>query len=708
MSVAENFKLKTVNQTPQAKDDVISAGEDTGASIAIADLLANDAGGNGKSFYGIGQADPRIPATTATTLLGGTITVSNGAITYASAGSAAIQALGAGETVVDTFTYTIRMGNGVLSTATVSITVTGTNDGPTIVEAATTATGAVAELADGSAGENSTVLLTSGSIGFADLDTNDVHSASVSAHSAGYLGGITLTAVDQGANSVGWTFSVPDSQLDALAAGETRIQLYDVSVSDGQGGMITKTVSVTITGTNDGPVAVADTATAVEDGGAVNIAVLANDTDVDAGDTKSVASVNTAGTVGSVSVNTDGSLSYNPGSNFQHLGAGETAVDSFTYTMKDASGATSTATVDVTVNGVNDAPSALNDNRSTNEDSSITINVLGNDSDVDGDALSLAGLSGSTSALGASISIVNGQVVYNAASSAALNALNTGQFATDSFTYSVSDGITTTTATVTVNVAGVSDSGAVNDTVSTGEDNRIYIDVLANDTSPNGKTIVGLNGTANGTATTALGAEIQIFNGQIFYNPQNAAGIQALNSGQTAVDTFTYTMRDGSGTLSQATVTVNVAGFTEGTIINSGVTATVTFNNANPFTIPQSYSEKGITVQSLYNPNSSPHLHFSTSNGDPSVELYNHSGCCSTPYEFRYFNPDNGDTTFSLQSFDHFGAGGIWTSSKGGSIVATAQGTVDFSSNPLFTDVEWIRWDPVSNSDYIDNFRFTG
>ncbi len=97
-------------------------------AISIATLMGNDAGGDGKQFYGIHQTNATIAATTATTSKGATITVAGSDILYDPSGSAAIQALPAGQPLGDTFTYTIRLANGALSTGNVTVTVAGAND----------------------------------------------------------------------------------------------------------------------------------------------------------------------------------------------------------------------------------------------------------------------------------------------------------------------------------------------------------------------------------------------------------------------------------------------------------------------------------------------------------------------------------------------------------------------------------------------------
>src|SRR5262249_44434872 len=154
-----------------------------------------------------------------------------------------------------------------------------------------------------------------------------------------------------------------------LPAGGERTVAFTYQAADADGGISDPaTVLVTVTGANDAPVAADDTATTDEDT-ALHVAapgILSNDIDVDAGDTRAVAAVNgDSATVGQpitlasgavVTVLSDGSYTYDPNGAFEALAPGETATDSFTYTVTDAAGATSAATVTITITGVNDAP----------------------------------------------------------------------------------------------------------------------------------------------------------------------------------------------------------------------------------------------------------------------------------------------------------------------------------------------------------------
>jgi VCBS repeat-containing protein len=171
--------------------------------------------------------------------------------------------------------------------------------------------------------------------------------------------------------------------------------------------------------------------------------VLNNDSDLDVGDTLTVTSVDTSGTVGAVTAwNADGSFTYNPNGQFEYLQAGGSTTDSFTYMVSDGYSGNDTATVTVTVNGLNDPPVAVNDSAVTKKDTPVIIDVLSNDSDPDvGDILTVDSV---TQGANGSVSNNGSYATYTPA---------TGFNGTDSFSYTVSDGNGgTDTATVSVTV----------------------------------------------------------------------------------------------------------------------------------------------------------------------------------------------------------------------------------------------------------------
>ena len=191
--------------------------------------------------------------------------------------------------------------------------------------------------------------------------------------------------------------------------------------------------------------------------------VLTNDTDTD-DDTLSVFSETiTTTNGGTVETSTDGSFTYTPATDFN-------GTDTFTYEVTDGAD-TDTGTVTLTVEAVNDAPVANADNISGSEDVVITGNVLadngnGADSDVDGDILSIVAVNGQISSVGDQITLAsgalltvvkNGQVEYDPNDQ--FNHLESGEIATDSFQYTVSDGNgSTDTQTTIINIYGVSDT----------------------------------------------------------------------------------------------------------------------------------------------------------------------------------------------------------------------------------------------------------
>ena len=154
---------------------------------------------------------------------------------------------------------------------------------------------------------------------------------------------------------------------------------------------------------------------------------------------------------GTVTVNLDGTLNYTPDANFN-------GTDTITYTVTDGS-LSDTATVTVTVTAVNDAPVGNNDVAATNEDTTVSnINVLGNDTDVDGDTLSVAGGASAPAA-------ANGTVTVNL--DGTLNYTPDANFnGTDIITYTVTDGSLSDTATVTVTVTAVNDAPVGNNDVA--------------------------------------------------------------------------------------------------------------------------------------------------------------------------------------------------------------------------------------------------
>jgi VCBS repeat-containing protein len=283
---------------------------------------------------------------------------------------------GATEQVV--VSYTIQDEHGAQSSSTVTITVTGTNDGPVIDAANTTASAQVTELVDGATGENATTHTKTGTIAFSDVDLTDTHSVlGVVPQGSGYLGTLTLGTIDQAGDTVGWSFAVADGALDGLAAGQVLTQTYTVTLGDGHGGTVAQEVTVTLTGTNDAPAinAAGTTGSAqvteIADGAAGENAATHTKTgtiafsDVDLTDTHSVLGVvpQGSGYLGSLTLGAVDQAGDKVGWSFSvsdsaldGLQAGQVLTQTYTVTVSDGKGGTATQDVTVTISGTNDAP----------------------------------------------------------------------------------------------------------------------------------------------------------------------------------------------------------------------------------------------------------------------------------------------------------------------------------------------------------------
>ncbi|MGA9533457.1 MAG: Ig-like domain-containing protein, partial [Anaerolineales bacterium] len=248
---------------------------------------------------------------------------------------------------------------------------------------------------------------------------------------------------------------------------------FDYQVTDtAQGAEIQQsdaaTVDITVDPVNDVPIANVDTVGTDEDA-SVTVSVLSNDTGL--GDAPVSVTVTGSAANGAALANPNNTVTYTPDANWN-------GVDSFVYTVTDDNGDFDTAAVTVTVNSVNDPPTAGNDSASVDEDSSVTFNVLTNDGDVDGtlDETSVAVVSAPSH--GTSSPNPDGTIDYTP---------DADYRGSDSFTYTVddNDGATSNAATVSMTVNPVDDTPLTNaDSYDTDEDVPLTVPVpgvLGND-----------------------------------------------------------------------------------------------------------------------------------------------------------------------------------------------------------------------------------
>ncbi|WP_061027047.1 tandem-95 repeat protein [Vibrio jasicida] len=244
----------------------------------------------------------------------------------------------------------------------------------------------------------------------------------------------------------------------------------------------------------------------------VTIDVLANDTDQDS-ENLSIESATVPDEQGTVEI-VDGELIFTPAEDFN----GDATV---TYVVTDGE-MTDEASVTISVNPVNDAPVAVDDIATTDEDTPVTIDVLSNDTDLDNDTLTI--VSASVPIEQGIVEIVDGKLVFTPAES--FNGEAT-------ITYVVSDGELTDEATVSVTVNPVNDAPIANDdSATTDEDTPVTIDVLPNDTDVDGDTLTIVN-----ASVPAEQGTVEIVDGKLVFTPAENFNGEA---------TISYTVSDGA------------------------------------------------------------------------------------------------------------------------------------------------------------------
>ncbi len=412
-----------INEPLALRNDSASSGNLAPAAI---DVLRNDVAPEGATL-----------ATGPLSSLGASLAVVDGKITYDPTGSALLSRLAVGQVVSDSFTYSVA-SNGTTATATVTVRVTGRNTPPV----------AVVDRVETAADQ---AILFNPAANDTDAQNSPIAIQSVAARSA--LGAAVALQAD---GSVRYN-PTGVAGFIKLRSGETLVDSFTYVIADEQGAIARGQVFVTVTGVNDAPVAANDSAAAF-DNAVANINVLANDRDTDEIAPLSVTVAGTSVRGASLVVLPDGRIAYDPRAVLQGLALGETLADTFSYTVTDALGLTSTATVSVLVKGRNAGPVAVADAITLVAGAAGRINVLANDRDIDtGAVLSLSRLD-AASRLGATLTLnADGSVRYDAGSSAVLSALAPGQSRTDRFAYTVSDehgALSTATVTVTVFGAG--------------------------------------------------------------------------------------------------------------------------------------------------------------------------------------------------------------------------------------------------------------
>ncbi|WP_139125363.1 tandem-95 repeat protein, partial [Vibrio parahaemolyticus] len=469
-SAIVEVNVTPANDAPVAKDDIATTQEDTAVTI---DVLPNDTDVDGDKLSIESVSVPKEQ---------GTVEVVDGKLVFTPAenfnGDAEI-------------TYTVTDG-ALTDQATVKVTVNAVNDTP-VVES---------NIADQTLAEDFTPYTIDLNTAFSDVDNVDGElTFSVSGNSniqVAIVNGIaTITPTADWNGSETLTFTATDP------SGESVSQPVNFTVA---------------------PVAdiVADKATVVEDTPTI-IKVLGNDTFEDDGKVVSL-DTNNGPANGTVSVNPDGSVTYTPNDNY-------VGKDTFTYIVTSG-GVSESTTVNVDVTPVNDAPVAKDDTATTQEDTAVTIDVLPNDTDVDGDKLSIQ--SASVPEAQGKVEIVDGKLVFTPAEN----------FNGDAeITYTVTDGELTDAAKVTVTVNPVNDAPTIKvDAVESITEDAVSTDTVVatltvRDTdTPEDQLTVSLENNSNGYFVL-VGNEVKL----------TQAGVDAVNNDELNLKDLTISASVSDG-----------------------------------------------------------------------------------------------------------------------------------------------------------------
>jgi VCBS repeat-containing protein len=607
-ALADSFTVTTVDGTSQVVSITITGANDTpvvtGAvdSGAVTEDVLPEAANGTIDFGDVDLADAHVTSVTpgGGSYLGTfTANVTNdstgdgvGQVTWLfTADNALLQSRGDGQVLVQTYTVVIDDGHGGTASQLVTITITGTDDAAVITG---DSTGAVVE----AGGVNNGIPGTPTDSG--DLDATDVDGppdswevvVSPAASTNGY-GTFTITA-----DGV-WTYTLDNSNavVQALPASGSLADAFTVVTIDGT----SQVVSITITGANDAPVAVADGngGDAVIESGVVagdpSAAgnVLTNDTDVDTGDSRTVTAVNGAavnvgqalvGLYGTLTLLADGSWTYalddtDPDTNA--LAEGQIATDVFSYTVSDANGATSSAALTITITGGNDAPVVTGavDSGAVTEGS---LPVMVADGKIDFGDVDLADAHvtsvtpGGAGYLGTFVASVTdastgdgiGQVTWLfAANNALRQSLGDGDVLVQTYTVVIDDGHGgTASQLVTITITGTNDAAVITGdsdgavVEAGGVDNAIAgtptdsgdLDATDVDGPPDSWEVVGSPATStNGYGTFTITAD-----GVWTYTLNNSnPAVQAVPLGGSLADTFTVATIDGTSQVVSITIT---------------------------------------------------------------------------------------------------------------------------------------------------------
>ncbi|MBU4323969.1 MAG: tandem-95 repeat protein, partial [Gammaproteobacteria bacterium] len=471
--------------------------------------------------------------------------------------------------------YTLSDGQGGTDTATLSITVEPLSETPSVVgDTATTPEGALVTI---------DVLGNDDPGSEGPLTITEINGQPITE------GGAPVTLTDPTTGLPIGTVSLVAGKLDFLPEpGFNGPVDFTYTAVDQAGTELVAPVNVQVTPLNDPPVATDDTVTTLADT-PVPIDVLGNDNDPD-GDTLTVTEVNGLPiTEGGAPVDVgDGTVALVGGLLVFTPDTGFTGPATFTYTVQDPTGAEDTGGVTVNVGQPNLAPVAVPDTDVTDENTPADGNVLGNDTDPNGDTLSVSAVNGNAAGVATPVLGTHGTLVLNADGSysytptASAQALKAGESIDDVFTYTVTDaaGLTVST-TLTITVNGLNDAPvAQDDSAITLPGTPVSGNLITGpgtDTDPDGDplTVSGFTVDANGDGTPevfAPGTTATIPNvGTLVVNPDGGYTFTPVAGFEGPVPVVNYTITDSQGGTDSATLSLLVDAVNDPPVANDDV-----------------------------------------------------------------------------------------------------------------------------------------
>ena len=555
----------------------------------------------------LGVLTASVTTDTTSTGLGGVVTWN-----YSVAASD-VEYLAKNQTKVEQFTITLNDGNGGTINRTIEVTITGTNDDPVV--ATSDLNGAVIEAVT-PAGN----LTDTGTIAFTDVDLTDTHIITTIAPSSGALGtptaSVTTDTTSTGLGGVvTWNYSVAASAVEYLAKNQTRVQQFTITLDDGNGGIINRTIEVTITGTNDDPVVATSDLTgtvleAVAPAGNLTDTGTITFTDVDLTDAHVITTIApSSGALGTLtaSVTTDttgsglgGVVTWNysvAASDVEYLAKNQTRVQQFTITLDDGNGGIIDRIIEVTITGTNDAPVvavALTDN-AYEGDTAFTTDLLAGATDIDlGETATLSidnlqySVDGGTAStiLPAGVSLgSDGHTLTIDPTDPAFDYLASGDQTVIVISYGVEDAQgATVTQIETVTIHGTNDVPAIAG-VATGDvtedvavDNTDHINTTGLLTIADADTgQSSFTAQASTTGSNNYGSFTLAANGTWTYTADNTqAAIQELGANEFITDSFVAVSSDGTAS---ELVTVTIHGTNDVPTIAGDVTVDVAVDN---------------------------------------------------------------------------------------------------------------------------------